>query len=309
MSKRVGVVDLCTSHPEHWVPLFRELGCEVTACWDSGETRLPGYAKEFAQKFNIPRVVAAPEEMLDDVDIVVIHSANWDKHVPLARPFVAAGKAVLVDKPQVGNVKDAHQLLDWTRRGARITGGSCLRFAREARAFLAEPVAERGTPHTVFAGCGVDEFNYGIHAYALAASVLGGGMTSVRHLGTATQQHVRIAWADGRVALLSVGKVAAWLPFYFTAVTEKAVRQSVVDLAPIYRAILECVVPYLTGAAAEPPVPMEVLLEPELAALAAQESRKHGGAEVRLTDLSPELPGYSGTEFAVEYRRARFAPK
>ena len=307
MNARVGLLDLCTSHPEHWVPLLRELGCHVTACWDSGDARLPGYAEEFARRFDIEHVTATPEEMLDLVDFVVIHSANWDKHAPLAKPFVEAGKAVLIDKPLVGHVRDARQLLDWARCGARVTGGSALRFAPEAKALLAEPVADRGTPHTIFAGCGVDDYNYGIHAYALAAALLGAGMTSVRYVGASGQHHVRVTWSDGRVALMCVGKTAAWLPFHFTAVSEKVVRQAVVDVAPIYRSLLEAVVPYLTGRVSEPPLSVEALLEPELAALAALESQRRGGVEVRLTDLTPETPGHCGATFVAEYRRARFS--
>lgn len=159
MGQRIGLVDLCTSHPENWVPILRDLGFEVTGCWDSGDTRPSGFAHEFARRFQIPRAVDDPPDLLEHIDIAIIHSSNWDKHVPLARPFVEAGLSVLIDKPTVGNLRDANQLLAWAKEGKRITGGSNLRFAREVRAYLAEPVAERGTPHTVFAGCGVDDFN------------------------------------------------------------------------------------------------------------------------------------------------------
>lgn len=307
MKKRVGLVDLCTSHPAAWVPVLRDLGYEVVACWDSGDTRPPGFAQAFAQEQKIPLAVREPGDLIGKIDIAIIHSANWDKHVPLARPLLEAGIAVLIDKPLVGNLKDADQLLAWAKEGRRLTGGSSLRFSNEVRSYLAVPASERGTPHTVFAGCGVDDFNYGIHAYSLVAGVLGPGIRSVRYLGASAQKHIRLVWHDGRVAILSVGKVANWLPFHFTAVTEKGAHQATVDAGQLYRALLEAVMPYLAGSVDQPPVSLDALLEPELAALAARMSWMNGGAEIFLTDLRIDDPGFDGRQFAEEYRRARLS--
>jgi hypothetical protein len=69
------------------------------------------------------------------------------------------------------------------------------------REWLAKPVAERGTPHTVVCGCGVDEFNYGIHAYAMLSGILSAGIRSVQHLGQGGQRRLLVTWQDGRSAL------------------------------------------------------------------------------------------------------------
>lgn len=308
MNARIGLVDLCTSHPGSWVPILRELGCEIASCWDSGDTRPEGFAAEFAKDKEIPHAAAEPSDMLGKIDVAIIHSANWDKHVELARPFVEAGVAVLIDKPMVGCLRDAGQIMDWAKLGKRLTGGSSLRFADEVREFLAEPVEERGTVHTTFVGCGVDEFNYGIHAYATLSGLMGPGIRSVRYLGASTQKHVRVTWEDGRVGFLCIGtpgRQGGWLPFYATAVSEKAVRQITVATGGIYRALIEAVLPYLAGDTDEPPLPMDDLIEPELTALAARQSWLRGGAEVFLTDLSLDDPGYDGARFAIEYARKR----
>src|SRR5690606_3128682 len=127
-------------------------------------------------------------------------------HVAKARPFVEAGKSVLLDKPLAGNPRDLRQLLTWARQGARISGGSSLWYTREIRAYLAEPVAQRGEPHTVLCGCGVDSFNYGVHAYSLLRSILGDGAVSVRYLGHHGQDRVQVSWADGRIGVLAIGE-------------------------------------------------------------------------------------------------------
>jgi len=310
MAFRLGLVGLCTSHPAKWVPIIRELAgelrldLEVRAAWDSGQTRPAGYATEFCREMGIPKAIEKLEDMLEEVDGVIVHTADWDRHVAQARSFVEGGKSVLIDKPIVGNVRDANELLEWAARGKRITGGSSLRFTREVHEWLARPLEERGDVRTAFGGCGTDEFNYGIHAYALLSAVMGGGIRSAQFLGTSGQRLVKINWADGKVGFLSVGQ-AAPLPFHLTAVTTKTVFQTTVDPSHIYRDLLERCLPYLCGIAESPPLPMNALLEPELAALAVRQSWLHQGAEILLKDLSADGPSYDGTEFALAYRRAR----
>ena len=70
---------------------------------------------------------------------------------------------------------------------------------------------------------------------------------------------------------------------------------------------LEVQLPYLTGREEAPPLAMPMLLEPELAAMAARVSWRNNGQEVFLSDLRQDDPGYDGAQFAVEYRRARLA--
>jgi hypothetical protein len=310
MSFKLGLVGLCTSHPENWVPVIRKLtqekrvDVEVVAAWDSGETRPSGFAREFCKKFEIPQPVDKLEDMLDRVDGVIVHTTNWDKHLEQARPFVEAGKAVLLDKPIVGNLCDANQVLDWARQKKRVTGGSSLRFAFEVQEFLRRPVSERGEVYHAYAGCGTDDFNYGIHAYALLSGLMGPGIKSVQYLGSSRQKHLKVNWSDGKIGLLTVGQ-SVWLPFHITAVTTRTVVQITTDNSRIYRSLLEAQLPYLTGRVDQPPMPMQELLEPELTALAARQSWLRNGGEVFLTDLRQDDPGYDGTQFALEYRRAR----
>src|SRR2546423_1319296 len=82
---------------------------------------------------------------------------------------------------------------------------------------------ERGSPQTVICGCAVDEFNYGIHAYAMLTGILGSGAQSVQHLGSTSQRRLHIRYPNGRCGIVVVGQSAAWLPFYATIVSEKSV--------------------------------------------------------------------------------------
>ncbi|MCX6047973.1 MAG: Gfo/Idh/MocA family oxidoreductase [Chloroflexi bacterium] len=303
---KIGLVDLDTSHPQNWVPILRQLGHEVVGVWDGGAVHPAGYAQKFAAEHAIPHVFETLDALVEEVDGAIIHSCDWDTHITKARPFVDAGKSVLIDKPLAGNVRDLNQLRTWVEQGARITGGSSLRFASETQQWLAQSVAERGTPHTVLCGCAVDEFNYGIHAYAMLSGLLGGGVQSVRHLGQGVQRRIWVQWQDGRSGLLVIGAAAKWMPFYATVITERSCAHYEADAGKLYRALLEATLPYLAGEVEQPPLSLDDWLEPELCALAARQSWLHGDGEVRLSELDADDPGYDGKTFAEQYRKAKY---
>lgn len=303
---RIGIVDLDTSHPQNWIPILRELGHEIVGVWDGGAVHPAEYVAKFAVERGIPRVYSTLAELVPEVDGAIIHGCDWDTHVAKARPFVEAGKSVLIDKPIAGTLSDLKQLLAWNREGARITGGSSLRFCVEAMEWLSQPVEERGTPHTAFCGCGTDEFNYGIHAYSLLSAIMGPGIQSVRHLGEGTQRRIQVNWNDERKAILTIGGAVGYVPFYITIVTAKGISHLKPDAGKLYRALLETVLPYLAGETDTPPLPFETLLEPELCALAARQSWLNGNSEVALSELNDIDAGYDGAEFAVGYQKMRY---
>lgn len=303
---RIGIVDLDTSHPQNWIPILRQLGHDVVGVWDGGSVHPPAYVQKFAADHGIPQIYATLTELAAVADCAIIHGCDWDTHIAKARPFVEAGKAVLLDKPVAGNLRDLQQLRRWVQEGARISGGSSLRFAFETQAWLAQPVAERGTPHTVFCGCAVDEFNYGIHAYAMLSGILGGGIHRVRHLGEGVQRRILVEWADGRSGILVIGATAKWMPFYATIVTERTVTHLQAENGKLYQALLEATLPYLAGETTAPPLTLDEWLEPELCALAARQSWRNGDQDVALADLDLDDAGYDGKTFAEGYRKAKY---
>jgi len=302
---RIGIVDLDTSHPANWIPIERELGHKIVGLCDSGDVHPPEYAAEFAQKLVVPKVYDSIAQLVPDVDCAILHGCNWDAHIERARPFIEAGKAVLVDKPVAGRGAHLEQVLAWSKAGARLTGGSSLRFCHEVRDWLARPGEERGSPHTVFCGCGVDEFNYGIHAYSMLCGIMGPGIVSVQHLSSGPQRRIRVSWKDGRTGFLVLGKSDAWQPFHASIVTNKGVTQILADPGKLYRALLEVSLPYLAGLGPAP-IPVEDLLEAEYSALAARTSWLNNDREVAIEEIRSARDGYDGTAFAVQYRRERY---
>lgn len=310
---RLGIIGLCTSHPGNWIPVIRELDSEgfcpveITALWDSGETRQNYYAESFAESMNFPHGTAVNglAEVLERTDGVIIHTANWDRHREQAEFFLDAGKSVFLDKPIAGNPRDVFRLRDRLRNGARLTGGSSLRYCPESMELLALPETERGRIHTVCASIGSDEFNYGIHGYSMICGILGGGALSARFLSGTEKRQIFMRWSSGAAAFLTLAEPAG-LPFNATMTTDQKLFQITVDNRRIYRSLLQKTLPYLTGMSDVPPTSPDSLFEPELLALAARKSRKNDGAEIFLKDLSPDDPGYDGCKFAADYRRSRF---
>lgn len=301
---KIGLVDLDTSHPGSFVPLVRELGHEVVGVFDSGTVHPQGYADKFAREHRIEAVCASPEELADKADAVFVHSVNWDLHVRHALSFIAAGKAVFIDKPLAGNVADLRRMCELADQGAVLAGGSSLHYCREVANWRERQVA---TEDWVFgmAGCAVDEFNYGIHAYALLQGLLGAGIESVRDLGRQVQRQIELTWKDGRKGIVSIGKTAGYLPFHATIVTQKQVEHWTVDNSRLYRSLLEAVLPYMAGEA-QAPVPFGDLVEAETAAVAARLSAERGGDSVRLDELPADFAGYDGAAFAQYYKSLQY---
>jgi hypothetical protein len=302
---KIGIVDLDTSHPQNWIPIERAMGHTVVGIWDGGAVHPPEYVAKFAAEHEVPRVYRSLEAMVEDVDGAILHGCDWDTHVEKARPFVKAGKFVLIDKPLAGNVRDLKQIAAWSEAGMHIAGGSSLRYCIEARDWLARPVEERGVPHTVFCGCGTDEFNYGIHAYSLLSALMGPGIRSVRHLQAGPQRRIQVNWSDDRVAFVTIGD-ASYIPFYATLVTPKGVTHLLPDSKHLYRAQLEATLPYLAGETDTAPFSGWTLIEPELCALAARKSWLNADAEILLSELTEADGGYDGPTFAAGYRKMRY---
>ncbi len=300
----IGLVDMDTSHAELWIPLLRDMGYKIAGLFDSGAVYPSGYAQAFAAKHNIAYVFDNVEAMAasSHVDIAMIHSCNWDVHAAKARPLIEAGKSVFINKPLAGHIADLLQIRAWVQSGARISGGSSLRTCMEIQE-QREVADLHGPVIAVYAGCGVDEFYYGVHAYSMAVGLLGGGIDRARHLGVSQhgQHHVEIEWQDGRQAILLMGG-GNWLPFHASVIYKDTVKQFEANNDTISKVFLECLMPYLSRETDELPFSADALIEPELAAIAANVSLHNAGAWVPIADLDEKTAGYDGGEFCQKYR-------
>jgi predicted dehydrogenase len=302
---RVGIVDPDTSHGEMYPPLVnRESDLRVTAVFDGGSVRKPGWVDEYAPKFGLERVCSTLEELVDAVDVGMVMGQNWDLHVVRARPFLEAGKRVFIDKPIVGRARDVDALQDLERRtGVPVMAGSVLRYApavHEAR----EGVAAIGPIVSAFASGPHDFFNYGTHAIAMLGGFFGAGITAVTHVGRFGTDLLLLEQGDGPPIVLQLSTPDGWEYSFFLALTTDRTGVEAFKFVcddPFSDAMTEAQMAdfarYARGAA--PRFPLADVLEEVSVVLAAAES-KRTGRRVALDEI-PAGAGFDGASFTRAY--------
>ncbi len=298
---KLGMVDLCTSHPGAWVPIISQMqDVEVVAVHDSGGVRPPGYANDFAEEHGIETVTETVDDMVDIVDAAIVHSANWDLHLPHARPFIEAGVPVLIDKPMVGNLPDLHELQRLhARHGTLIMGGSSVRYAREIEE-LSALREEMGALGVGWAQGRGDFFNYGIHTIEMFQGFFGAGVRSVEHVGENGPMDVfRADYASGVPVFFALGAISK--PWFISIAGAMGVFERTLTAGDNYRRLIEAWVGALE--AGEAPIPLEENLEAVKVALAAKVARRERTI-CYLDDLTNE-ERFDGDAFAEDYAKAR----
>lgn len=299
--KRIGMVDLCTSHPGSWVPIIKEMpDVEVVAVHDSGGVRREGYAAEFAAEHSIELVSDTIEEMVPLVDAVIVHSANWDLHLPHALPFIEAGVPTLLDKPMVGNLRDLHELVKLQAlHGTMIMGGSSVRYATEVQELLSQR-EQMGAVGAGWCHGRGDFFNYGIHTVEMFQGFFGTGVRSVEHVGqNGSMDLFRADYAEGFPVFFALGAPSSrW--FLSVTASEGVFFREFVS-RDNYRRLIEAWLDALrTG---ETPISLEDSLEAIKVSLAAKRSRREKRI-CYLEDLDNE-ERFDGYAFAEEYAKLR----
>jgi predicted dehydrogenase len=199
-TRRIGIVDLDTSHAEGFARVLREMpDVQMSAVYDSGDVRGPNFPEEFAARWEIPVVAKDLAEMIEHVDGVLVLGVNWDFHLPRARPFIEAGKAVFIDKPVAGRLRDLHTLRDLSaQHSAPLMGGSSQRYCAAVSA-LARRLPPRTTLDSAFvSGPGSTFFYYGSHTAELIQTVLGPGIEKIARCGR-TKELFEVVYTDGFV--------------------------------------------------------------------------------------------------------------
>lgn len=78
------------------------------------------------------RAMHSYDEAVGTADGVVITARHGGKHYPYAKPYIASGVPMFIDKPIT---VDEQEALDFMREcrdaGVRVTGGSCCKYAKE----------------------------------------------------------------------------------------------------------------------------------------------------------------------------------
>ena len=292
---RIGMIGLDTSH----VPAFTEIlnnpaakghvpGAKVVAAFKGGSAdiessfkRIDGFTKTLTEKYGV-KLYDSIEEMCKNVDAVMIESVDGRPHLAQARPVIAAGKPLFLDKPMGGSLKDVLEIFRLAKAAkVPVFSSSSLRFAKAAQAVRngsigAVKYCEATSPASL-EKTHPDLFWYGVHGCESLYTVMGRGCETVKR-GTTADGKIEVVgtWSGGRTGIFRESKT-------YTGVAKGEKGEAVIGAYDGYAPLVVEVIKFFkTGVA---PVSPEETIELFTFMEAADESKRQGGAAVKLSDV------------------------
>ena len=293
---RVGIIGTDTSH----VPAFTKMlndttspnyipGARVVAAYKGGSkdiqssiSRVDGYANEIATKYGV-EIVPDIATLLKKVDAVLLESVDGRPHLEQARPVIAAGKILFIDKPLAASYEDAKEIAKLAKAaGVPWFSASSLRWSEitekmmfdDARSVIAWGPGPLDPSHDK-----LDLSWYAIHPIEILYTLLGPGCEEVSRIETPDGDLISAKWKGGRT-----GAVQTLKPYggYGAVVFRKGgkVAQSPEKPKTGYEELVKQIVKFFETR--QPPVSNDVTLEMFAFMDAAQRSKQMGGALVKL---------------------------
>jgi len=292
---RLGMVGLDTSHATAFTKLLNDPmdksyvpGGRVVAAVkggskdiDSSWSKVDGYTQELTGNWGV-KLYDTIQAMCADVDAVLIESVDGRPHLAQAKPVIAAGKALYIDKPMAGSLKEVVEIFRLAReKKVPVFSASSLRFAKSTLAVRGGSIGDVTRAETS-SPCHVDPthpelFWYGIHGVESLFTVMGTGCETVRRGMTADGKiEVTGTWKGGRTGVYREGK-----GYEGKAVGSKgeAAVGAFDGYAPLVVAIMEFL---KTGVS---PVPEAETIELFAFMEASDESKKRDGAPVSVKEI------------------------
>lgn len=289
---KAGIIGCDTSHVPAFTNAFNNPKAEgeladvkIVAAFPGGSPDLPSswdrvqkYTEEIKAKGVV--ICGSIDELLKKVDVVLLESVDGRPHLEQARPVIAAGKPLYIDKPMAASLADAMEIFRLAReKGVPVFSSSSLRFSAGAQAI------RKGTsPFGEIKSCVAtspmnlephhpDMFWYAIHGVETLFTIMGPGCKEVKRTGPESVEGI---WKDGRI-----GKYVASHNYGADVVgTKSSGNTGKYDgYEPMLR---EIVVFFKTG---KPPVAAEETLEILAFMEAADASKAQNGAPVSIESV------------------------
>jgi predicted dehydrogenase len=293
---KVGMVGLDTSHATAFTALLNDPknpnhipGARVVAAFKGGSpdiesswSRVEGYTRELREQYGVT-VYDRIEDMCRHVDAVMLESVDGRPHLEQARIVIQARKRLYIDKPMAGSLKDALEIFRLAREaGVPVFSSSSLRYAKNTQAVRNGSIgkvlrAETSSP------CHLEKthpdlFWYGIHGVEALFTVMGTGCETVQRGATSGGLiEVKGIWKSGRVGYYRED------PKGYGGIAKGEQGESAVGAYDGYHPLVAEVIHFFrTGIA---PVAPEETIEILAFMEAADESKRLGGAEVKIADM------------------------
>ena len=306
---RIGLIGIDSSHAGTFTQLLNDptrgdhvAGARIVAAVKGGSpdieasvTRIEKFTAELREKWKI-EFVDSIEELLKRVDAVMVTSVDGRVHLAQARPVLAAGKPLFVDKPFTASVREAQEIARLARQHSTpVFSSSSLRFNEEVVAVKqdarVQPVLGAITwgpatlePHHP------DLFWYGIHAVEMLYTFMGPGCDRVSRTSTAGADVVSCTWQDGRIGTVrgnrntasTYGQVIFGPKAVISTPPPDAVTTAAAKRSSYYGLIAAVVEFFRSG---KSPVPLEETIEIMAFMEAADVSKSRNGAPVAIAEV------------------------
>ncbi|MCX7819070.1 MAG: Gfo/Idh/MocA family oxidoreductase [Kiritimatiellae bacterium] len=295
---RLGLIGLDTSHVVAFAKILNDPtasnhlpGARIVAAFKGGSPdisasrdRIEKFTEELTNRWGVV-LVPTIEELCRQVDAVILTSVDGRVHLEQARPVIAAGKRLFIDKPMAASLRDGLAIFQLAReKGVPVFSCSSLRYGTNTQAVRKGAVgrvleAETESP-VVIEPTHPELFWYGIHGVESLFTVMGPGCRSVRRR-TLEDGRVEVVgtWTDGRKGTFRQSK-EQW--GYGGRARGERGEQPIGESAgyvPMLREVLKF---FRSGV---PPVPEEETIEILAFMEAAELSRQRGGDEVELAEV------------------------
>lgn len=240
---KIGIIGAENSHARHISKLINVekavRGFTVDCIW--GETAK--FAKLAAEEGAIPNIVKKVEDMVGQVDAIMVDHRHPKYHLDAARPFIAEGIPMFIDKPFCHRSTRGKAFLKAAKKaGAPVTSYSIMPMQKSYQDFLkGMKKLGRVTAGATYGPSDLKSkyggvFFYGIHQVELALFAFGYDVEKVLVTQNGNGSTGQLLYKSGLIVTINLVKEGCY--FNITAVGDKGASHLTVERDPV---------PYLSG--------------------------------------------------------------
>ncbi len=211
---RAGIIGVDTSHAVEFTKILQNpqatgklAEMTIVAAYPGGSPDLPSSWDRVKPNSDALRsmgveIVDSIDALLKQVDVVLLESVDGRPHLAQARPVIAAGKPLFIDKPMAASLADAMQIFRLAKeKNVPCFSSSSLRFSAGFQA-IRNKTSDFGDIRSCTAWSPMalephhpDLFWYGIHGVETLYTIMGPGCKTVARVAP---DKVVGVWKDGR---------------------------------------------------------------------------------------------------------------
>ena len=219
---KVGMIGLDTSHVIAFAKAINDpkatgdlADLKIVAAYPGGSPDLPSSwnrVKKYTEELRGMgiEIVDSIDLLLPKVDAVLLESVDGRPHLAQARPVIAAGKPLFIDKPMAASLADGMEIFRLAKeKKVPVFSASSLRFSSGFQA-IRQKTSPLGDVKSCVAWSPMsvephhpDLFWYGIHGVEILYTIMGPGCKTVTRVAP---DKVVGVWADGRTGTFMAKK-------------------------------------------------------------------------------------------------------